>query len=102
VTRGGAARGGARRLASVLLVAVAGTARGDPPLALPDGPGRLQVERACSQCHALETVIRQHRTRAQWEAKIDSMIAKGAKVSDEEFELIAAYLAEHFGSGTGG
>ena len=64
---------------------------------LPDGPGRAELERACSQCHSLETVVKVGRTRAQWEAKIDSMIAKGAKLSDEEIDVVAAYLAQHFG-----
>jgi hypothetical protein len=85
-----------------LLLAAAGMARADPPPALPDGPGKPEVERACSQCHALETVVQQRRTRSQWEAKIDAMIAKGAKVSDEDFDLIAGYLAAHFGADGGG
>lgn len=64
---------------------------------LPDGPGRDLVAARCGQCHSLDTVLRAHLTRRQWEARIDTMIAKGAKVSDEEFDVVAEYLATHFG-----
>ena len=60
-------------------------------------PGPVDVEHACSQCHSFELVTRSRHTRKQWEAQIDSMIGKGAKISDEEFDVIAEYLATHFG-----
>jgi cytochrome c5 len=81
--------------AAALAVAVAARVRAEAP-ALPDGPGKVVLERACSQCHSLETVVRFRGSRAQWEAKIDTMIARGAKLSDDEIDVIAAYLAEHF------
>jgi hypothetical protein len=36
-------------------------------------------------------------TVEQWQAEVDDMIAKGAKISDSEFETIVRYLAKHFG-----
>lgn len=60
-------------------------------------PSQVDVEHACSQCHSFEIVGRSRHTRKQWEAQIDSMIAKGAKISDEEFDVIADYLTTHFG-----
>jgi mono/diheme cytochrome c family protein len=92
-----------RLRASVAAAALAGVslvAYGEPP-ALPEGTGRAEFERACTQCHSLETVLKTRRTRAQWEAKLDAMIAKGAKLSDADFDLIAAYLAQHFGAAQG-
>lgn len=83
--------------AVALIVVVAGLARAEPPV-LPDGPGKAELERTCSQCHSLETVVKVGHTRSQWEAKIDSMISKGAKLSDEDIDAIAEYLALHFGS----
>jgi len=88
-------------LATIVAVLVAATARGDPSGELPAGPGKELVERACTQCHALEVVLKQRRSRAQWEAKIDTMIAKGAKVSDEDFDVLAAYLTTNFGAPPG-
>ena len=71
--------------------------RGQAPPVLPDGAGREIVERTCSQCHSLETVLRSRLSRRQWEARIDEMIAKGAKLSDEDIDVVAAYLAAHYG-----
>jgi hypothetical protein len=78
-----------------LLLSRAAWGQGAP--ALPDGPGRETVERACSQCHSLEIVLRTRRSRGQWEARIDEMIAKGAKLSDDDIDVIAGYLAANFG-----
>lgn len=54
---------------------------------------RASFERACSQCHALETVLRTPRTAGQWRAQVDAMLAKGAKLSDAEAEAVIDYLA---------
>lgn len=69
----------------------------NPASTLPDGPGRDLVEHKCTQCHSLETVARSPRTRKQWEAQLDTMIARGARLSDEDFERIADYLAGQLG-----
>lgn len=78
----------------VLAVFVA-RAQDVPPL--PDGQGRELTERTCSQCHSLEHVLRHRMTRRQWEAQLDTMIAKGAKIADDDFDPLAGYLAAHFG-----
>ena len=70
---------------------------GQAPPALPDGDGKEIVERICSQCHSLETVLRSRLGRKQWEARIDAMIAKGAKLTDEDIDVVAEYLTTHFG-----
>src|SRR5579871_3383215 len=60
--------------------------------------GHLEVQRICGECHAFEVVTRQRHTRSQWEAVIESMISKGARVSDADFDVVADYLTAHFGS----
>ena len=69
----------------------------DPTPSLPDGPGRDLIARKCTQCHSLENVTRTRHTRKQWEAQLDTMIARGARLSDEDFERIADYLAAELG-----
>jgi quinoprotein glucose dehydrogenase len=59
--------------------------------------GHLQVQRICGECHAFEVATRTRHNRKQWEALIESMIARGARVSDEDFDVIADYLSTHFG-----
>ncbi len=88
-----------RRLgATCLLLVMAMSAHAEAPVALPNGPGRAEVERTCSACHSLENILRTRRSRAQWSALIDLMIQRGARVSDEDIDVIADYLAQHFGS----
>jgi hypothetical protein len=36
-------------------------------------------------------------TRRQWEAQLDTMIAKGAKLGDDDFDALAVYLAAALG-----
>ena len=85
------------RLLCAALALVPPGGRGQTPPVLPDGAGRDIVERSCSQCHSLETVLRSHLNRRQWEARIDEMIAKGAKLSDEDIDVVAEYLAAYYG-----
>jgi len=87
----------ARILTATALVAPAQCACADPAPVLPDAPGRELVEQKCAQCHSLDAVLRSHRTRKQWEAQLDAMLARGAKLSDEEFEQVAEYLASQLG-----
>ena len=72
----------------------------DPASTLPEGAGRGLIARACSQCHSLQVVVGLRLTQRQWEAKIDQMLAKGAKLSDEEIDLAAEYLVRNFGPRT--
>lgn len=86
-----------RRWVSAALLVGPAIASSQPPSLLPDGDGKALVERICAQCHSLDTVVRSRRTRPQWAAEIDKMIAKGAKLSDEDIDVVADYLATQFG-----
>ncbi len=85
---------GARLLAFAL--PLPGAAPLPPPL-LQSNRGHLEVQRICGECHAFEVATRTRHTRSQWEALIESMISKGARVSDQDFDTIADYLTTHFG-----
>jgi len=66
------------------------------PAQLPDGPGRKETVRLCSQCHAAEVVMSVGQNRAGWAATLRKMSALGAKGTDEEFRSALEYLAAHF------
>jgi quinoprotein glucose dehydrogenase len=57
------------------------------------------AEQVCGQCHSFDLVMQTRRSHKQWEAQIESMIAKGARISNAEFDAIADYLAAHYGNG---
>jgi len=63
---------------------------------LPDGPGKVETERICSQCHELERSISLRQDRASWQATTDKMVGMGAKGTDKEFQLVVDYLSKHY------
>jgi len=67
------------------------------PQTLPDGPGKDAFASVCSGCHALDVATTQKKPRTGWQATVDSMTAKGATASKEQFDAIVGYLAAHFG-----
>ncbi len=64
---------------------------------LPDGPGKKTVEKICSNCHGLATVVGLRRTKAGWQSSVDEMAGRGAEGKDEEFDEVVEYLARYFG-----
>ena len=63
---------------------------------LPDGPGRQETEKLCSQCHELARSISLRQDRAGWEATVDKMVTLGAKGTDQEFNAVLDYLSTNF------
>jgi quinoprotein glucose dehydrogenase len=64
---------------------------------LPDGDGKDLVQNVCSGCHGVETAVDSNRTEAEWRKVVDTMAARGAEASDEEFTKIVKYLTKYFG-----
>jgi cytochrome c oxidase cbb3-type subunit 3 len=60
-------------------------------------PAAATFQKICGACHTVDTVTSQRRSRAQWQESIASMIAKGAKGSDDEFAQILQYLTSQYG-----
>ena len=81
----------------LLLAGISAVTSAEPDsVQLPAGNGQALAARICSQCHSVEVVMRHRLTRRQWMAQIDTMISKGAKVEDDDFETLADYLAAVF------
>lgn len=64
---------------------------------LPDGPGKDALMKICQDCHELDTVTVDNRTREAWKKTVAKMIDRGAEGTDEQFEAIVNYLAKNFG-----
>jgi competence protein ComEA len=65
---------------------------------LPDGPGKAETEKVCSQCHELARSISLHQDRAGWETTVGKMASLGANATQAQFQLITDYLAANFGA----
>jgi competence protein ComEA len=63
---------------------------------LPDGPGKVVVEKMCTPCHGLENVVRARMTKERWGSIVDDMVSRGASGTDEEIDQVINYLAANF------
>ena len=70
---------------------------GPAPDPWPPGEGSEIARRACHDCHDPIVITASRLTAAQWSARVDAMLAKGAKVGDDEIDVLIDYLATHFG-----
>lgn len=66
-------------------------------IVLPDGPGKDLVADACTQCHTLDRVVRQHMDKTGWQGTIEDMEARGLDLSTSDEAAIVAYLTAHYG-----
>ena len=64
---------------------------------LPDGRGKAEFSRICSQCHSLNIATTRRMTQGAWEAVVNDMVSKGARGTDDEFDRVVNYLGQHFG-----
>jgi len=52
---------------------------------------------ACVACHDEDVVRQQRLTRAQWDGEINKMIGWGARVRDEDRNVVLDYLFGNYG-----
>ncbi len=62
-----------------------------PTMDLQQGASILNA--SCKACHNLERVRNAHKSLAQWENTLTRMVNNGARLSEEEKLILAAYLA---------
>ena len=63
---------------------------------LPEGAGRAETVKVCSQCHSPELVANQRLDEPGWRQVVNQMANNGAQGTDAEFETIIKYLAATF------
>lgn len=78
------------------LLVVASVSAGTPAV-LPNGPAKQLVSTACTVCHSLDPITSQKRTRYEWQISVDSMIHRGARITDDQAASIVGYLTINFG-----
>jgi mono/diheme cytochrome c family protein len=85
-----------------VLIALLFTSLSAPALAqddfkqLPEGAGRAETVKVCSQCHSPELVANQRLDEPGWRQVVNQMANNGAQGTDAEFETIIKYLAATF------
>jgi quinoprotein glucose dehydrogenase len=89
---------------SKAVAAAAAARRGMPkvgsfaPLVLPPGGAKALVQKTCgTSCHSIEVVTSQRMNEADWNAMVQSMVARGAQASDAEVKVVVDYLTKTLG-----
>jgi competence ComEA-like helix-hairpin-helix protein len=65
--------------------------------ALPDGPGKAIVIKACLSCHDAQKITSFRGSEDDWADEVNKMIGRGAILSDDDVDQVVDYLAAHFG-----
>src|SRR6266852_5709011 len=63
---------------------------------LPEGPGKAETQKLCTQCHELERSIAPRQNREAWQQTMNKMIVLGARGTEEEFRIVIDYLAKNY------
>lgn len=88
-----------RRPRFALLAAISSLTIGASAYAqeLPEGQGKAVVQTACTQCHGLDVIVSQRRSREDWTEVVSRMVGNGAQLSDEDYNQVIQYLATYLG-----
>ena len=68
-----------------------------PAQTLPEGRGKAEFERICSQCHAVTIATKLRMDEDGWTGVVNDMVSRGATGTDDEFNRVVRYLTAHFG-----
>lgn len=62
----------------------------------PDGPGRTETVKLCSQCHELERTASLRQDAGGWQETVNKMSSLGMKAKESEIQAVVEYLARTF------
>jgi competence protein ComEA len=82
---------------SITQIATATVAAGKQSDGLPEGKGKAALLRACVGCHEIELATGMRHTETGWQRMVDTMVGRGAELSEPEIVDVTAYLAKYFG-----
>lgn len=85
------------RLASLAAISTLAIGASAYAQELPEGQGKALVQSACTQCHGIDVIVRQPRSRDDWTDVVSRMVGNGAQLSDEDYNQVVQYLATYLG-----
>ncbi len=65
-----------------------------PPL--PDGPGKAETQKLCSQCHELAQSVSLNQDHAGWQKTVSKMANFGMEATEKEISAVIEYLAKNY------
>lgn len=85
-----------RYLLIILLLALPSLAGTGHTQNLPDGPGKEELVKLCSQCHELGKSYSLRQDRAGWTRTMQKMAAFGMKSTEAEYNAVLEYLVRNY------
>ena len=67
-----------------------------PPFALAQEKGAALLEERCSGCHPSSLSKAKKKSHKQWQATVSRMKHKGARLTEDEMEVLVDYLSETY------
>jgi hypothetical protein len=64
---------------------------------LPDGKGKAELIRGCTDCHSTNLVVQKRRTPEDWKKVVNDMAARGSQSTPKDIDNIIRYLNTNFG-----
>jgi competence ComEA-like helix-hairpin-helix protein len=86
-----------RSQSSTIGLATAPVAKENHSDGLSEVKGKAAFQRACVECHQIEVATRSRYTEAGWRRMVDTMVERGAELSEPEIADVTAYLSKNFG-----
>jgi hypothetical protein len=68
-----------------------------PQIELPDGDGKAIAMEDCQACHKLTNLTKAHKSLDDWRDTVQTMMDRGANVSQDKVDTLLHYLAKNFG-----
>ncbi|QQS47428.1 MAG: helix-hairpin-helix domain-containing protein [Acidobacteriota bacterium] len=85
-----------RYLLIMLLLVLPSLAGARHPQNLPDGPGKEELIKLCSQCHELGKSYSLRQDRAGWTRTMQKMAAFGMKSTQDDYNAVLEYLIRNY------
>jgi len=63
---------------------------------LPEGPGKAETAKLCTQCHELARSLAPRQDRDGWNITMAKMTGLGMKATEEEVAIVTNFLASHY------
>lgn len=63
---------------------------------LPEGPGKVETQKLCTQCHDLDKALAPRQDQAGWAGTVEKMVAFGMTASEIEVKLVVEFLAKNY------
>jgi competence protein ComEA len=68
--------------------------------ALPDGAGKAEVVKFCTECHGTGNFRKTRHDKDEWTDSVADMVERGAKGTPAELAVVVDYLTLNFGTGS--